>query len=259
MLDRRPLHNRSLRLCCWITTLVVLFLVRCVLEFRCGWVGVYLLQHGYHSNPTIPKLQHMKPATQIPLQPNHTETPTHEACYTDTTPTQPYRNSNTWSLLHGYHSNPTIPKLQHMKPATQIPLQPNHTETPTHEACNTDTTPTQPHWNSNTHRTKYNTTNVVIQQHSRKLLMMDILTSETCWAHKKWNKIASDIKLVFLFSTITMMHGPINISKICKFIQFFFSIKFFSPSFVKQTCRVTVCILIYSQAKIFTLPGLCAA
>jgi len=28
-------------------------------------------------------------------------------------------------------------------------------------------------------------TNVVIQQNSRKLLMMDILMSETCWAHKK--------------------------------------------------------------------------
>ena len=48
------------------------------------------------------------------------------------------------------------------------------------EACNTDTTPTQPHQNSNTHRTKNNTTNVVIQQNSRKLLMMDILMSETC-------------------------------------------------------------------------------
>jgi hypothetical protein len=31
------------------------------------------------------------------------------------------------------------------------------------------------------------TTNVVIQQNSRNLLMMDILMSETCWAHKKWN------------------------------------------------------------------------
>jgi len=31
---------RSLRLCRWIATLVVLFLVRCVLEFRCGWVWV---------------------------------------------------------------------------------------------------------------------------------------------------------------------------------------------------------------------------
>jgi len=56
-------------------------------------------------------------------------------------------------------------------------------------ACNTDTT----------------------QQHSRKLLVMDILMSETCWVHKKWNKIASDIKLVFYSSTITMMHGLINI------------------------------------------------
>ena len=51
----------------------------------------------------------------------------------------------------------------------------------------------------------------VIQQSSRKLLMMDILMSETCWAHKKWNKIVSDIKLAFYSSTITMMHGPINI------------------------------------------------
>jgi len=78
-------------------------------------------------------------------------------------------------------------------------------------ACNTDTTPTQPHRNSNTYRTKNNTTNAVIQQNSRKLLMMDILMSETCWAHKTWNKITSDIKLVFYSSNITMMHGPINI------------------------------------------------
>ena len=70
------------------------------------------------------------------------------------------------------------------------------------EAWNTYTTPTQPHRNSNTHRTKKNTTNVVIQQNSRKLLMMDILMSETCWAHKKWNKIASDIKLVFYSSNV---------------------------------------------------------
>ena len=79
------------------------------------------------------------------------------------------------------------------------------------EVCNTDTTPTQPHRNSNTHRIKNNTTNVVIQQNTRKLLMLDILMSETCWAHKKWNKIASDIKLVFYTSTIPMMHGPINV------------------------------------------------
>ena len=96
---------RTLRLCCWITTLVVLFLVRCVLEFRCGWVGVV-------------------------------------------------------SVLQA-------------------------------EACNTDATPT-----------KNNTTNVVIQQNSRKLLMMHILMSEIYRAHKKWNKISSDIKLVFYSSTV---------------------------------------------------------
>jgi len=50
---------RSLRLFCSITTLVVLFLVRCVLEFRCGWVGV------------VPVLQ------AEAAEPNHTETPTH--------------------------------------------------------------------------------------------------------------------------------------------------------------------------------------
>ena len=96
---------RSLRLCCWITTLVVLFSARCVLEIWYGWAS----------------------------------------------------------------------------------------------ACSTDTTETHPHQIFNTHRTENNTTNVVIQQNSRKLLMMDILMSETCCAHKKWNKIASDIMLVFIF------------------------------------------------------------
>jgi len=45
-------------------------------------------------------------------------------------------------------------------------------------------------------------TNVVIRQNSRKLLMMGILMSETCSAHKKWNKIASEIMLVFYSSSI---------------------------------------------------------
>ena len=64
-------------------------------------------------------------------------------------------------------------------------------------ACNTDTTLTKPHKISNTQRTENKTTDVVTQQHSRKLLMMDILISETSWVHKTWNKIGSDIKLVF--------------------------------------------------------------
>ena len=76
----------------------------------------------------------------------------------------------------------------------------------------TGNTQTQQHQISNTQRTENKTTDVVIQQHSRKLLMMDILMSETCCAHKNWNKIASVIKLIFYSSTITMMHGPINTS-----------------------------------------------
>ena len=79
-----------------------------------------------------------------------------------------------WSPQHGHNSNPTTPKLQHTKNRKQ----------------NDD---------------------VVIQQNSRKLLMMDILMSETCWAHKMWNQIASDIKLVFYSSIITVMHGPVYI------------------------------------------------
>jgi len=122
---------RSLRHCCWITTLVVMFLVRCVLEFRCGWVGVV-------------------------------------------------------SVLQA-------------------------------EACNTDCTQNKPHQISDTQRTKNITTNMVIQQHNLKLLMMDILMSETCWVHKKWNEITNDIMLVFYFSTITMMYGPININTFHKF------------------------------------------
>jgi len=60
------------------------------------------------------------------------------------------------------------------------------------------------HQISNTQRTENKTTNVVIQQHSCKLLMMDVLMSETCWVHKKWNKIASDNKLVFYSSTFKL-------------------------------------------------------
>jgi len=34
---------RNLRLCCWITTSVVFFSVRCVLEIWCGWFWVVLV------------------------------------------------------------------------------------------------------------------------------------------------------------------------------------------------------------------------
>ena len=89
-------------------------------------------------------------------------------------------------------------------------------------ACKTSTTQNQPHQISNTQRTENKTTDVVIHQHSRKLLMIDILMSETCWSRKKWNKIASDIKLVFHSSTIdhcirpNANHGLIRIFVWCE-------------------------------------------
>ena len=101
-------------------------------------------------------------------------------------------------------------------------------------ACNTKTTQNQPHQISNTQRTDNKMTDVVIQQHGRKPLMMDILMPETCWARKKWNKIASDIKLVFHSSTITMIHGPINTEDMESFVGMFFVITEF----------ITICLLI---------------
>ena len=58
---------RSLRLCCWLTTSVVLFSVRCVMEISCGWFWVvfvlqaeagFSLQNEHHPKPAAPNLQH---------------------------------------------------------------------------------------------------------------------------------------------------------------------------------------------------------
>ena len=113
---------RSLRLCWWITTSVVLFSVRCVWELL-----LRLVFGGVHFAG--------------------------------------------WST--------TV-----LQPAKRTPLNTSRNKS------------------SNTLRTEKKTTDVVIHQHSRKLLKMDTLMSETCWAHNKWNKIASDIKLVFHSSII---------------------------------------------------------
>ena len=152
---------RSLRLCYWVTTSVVLFSVRCVFEIWCGWVWVLSVLQAEASAQSQDVLKLLA-----------------------------------W-VLSIYFRKMLKCKLKNKRPVEWYPccmLKP--------EACNTDTTPTQPHRNSNTHRTKNNTTNMVIQQTSRKLLMTNILMSETCWAHKKWNKITSDIKLVFYSSTV---------------------------------------------------------
>ena len=104
---------RSLRLCWWITTLVVLFSVRCVLELlvRAVFGGVRFAG---------------------------------------------------WSLQNEHHQIPT-----RLKPAKRTPPNTNRTKS------------------SNTQRTENKTTNVVIHQQSRKLLKMDTLMSQTCWAHNK--------------------------------------------------------------------------
>ena len=72
---------------------------------------------------------------------------------------------------------------------------------------------------SNTQRTENKTTDVVTHQHSRKLLKMDILMSETCWARNKWNKIASDIKLVFHSSTINSVSVLHKTEVFCHWIK----------------------------------------
>jgi len=48
-----------------------------------------------------------------------------------------------------------------------------------------DTTPAEPHPNSNTQQIKNDMANVVVQKHSRKLLKMGILMPETCCGSKK--------------------------------------------------------------------------
>ena len=101
------------------------------------------------------------------------------ACNTDTTPTQPHRNSNT----HRTKNNTTNVVIQQNRGkllVMDILMSENVEHIRSETIRNTDATPTQPHRNSNTHCTKNNTTHVVIQQNSRKLLMMDILMSETC-------------------------------------------------------------------------------
>ena len=52
-------------------------------------------------------------------------------------------------------------------------------------SLHTDTTPPQPHCNVTPTHIEPDTTHEVTQRISRKLLRMDVLTSETCWALNK--------------------------------------------------------------------------
>ena len=130
---------RSLRLCWWITTSVVLFSVCCVLEFLLRLIFGGVRFAGWSTSAST--------------------------CKTNTTKYQPQQ------------------KLV-LQPAKRAPQNISRSK------------------KSNTQRTENKTTDVVIHQHSRKLLKMDILMSETYWAHNKWNKIASIIKLVFHSSAL---------------------------------------------------------
>jgi len=169
---------RNLLLFCWITTLVILFLVQCVLEFRCGWVGVVSV---LQASMSLAILFHYLCAQHV--------------------------SDINISIIRSLRLFCWITSLVVLFLARCV----LEFRCGWFGVVSMLEASTQPHRNSNTHWTKNNTTNVVIQQNSRKLLMMDILLSKTCWAHRKWNKIPSD-KLVFYSSTITMMHGPININ-----------------------------------------------
>jgi len=119
---------RSLQLFCWITTLIVLFLVRCVLEFRCGWVGVVSVLQAYFTS----YVHNMFRTLMYPSS---------GAC--DYSVELPHWSYCSWfdvcwsfggirdagfSLQHGYHSNPTTPKLQHTSNQIQYDQCGNSTE-----------------------------------------------------------------------------------------------------------------------------------
>ena len=64
-------------------------------------------------------------------------------------------------------------------------------------------------------------------------MRMDVLTSETWWALNNKIKKASDIKLTSLYSTIKMMHGPINIKGL-----FQCSFQFSIASYITASCHI---------------------
>ena len=117
---------RSLRLCCWITTLVVLFSVRCVLEIWCGWFCA-------------------------------------SACKTNTTKYQPQQ------------------KLQHTTNWEQD------------DRCGNSSTKSQ-------------------APEDGYINVRNMLR-----AHNKWNKIASDIKLVFHSVTLTLWRSCFTMCATCVF------------------------------------------
>jgi len=159
---------RSLRLFCWVTTLAVFFLVRCVLEFRCVWVGmVSVLQTeaqlclfgcvgvsvwlgwsgicvaGWSTTWWCHLLFCF---TSYVLNMFRTLIyPSSGAC--DYSVQLPHWSCSSWFDVcwsFGVVGLEWYPCCR-LKPATRIPLQPNHTETPTqssqeeHDQCGNST------------------------------------------------------------------------------------------------------------------------
>ena len=115
----------------------------------------------------------------------------------------------------------------------------------------TDTTQIQPYRIFNIQRTENKTTDVVIQRQSRKLLMMDILMSDTCWAHKKWNKIASDIKLVF-YSSTSLLHVS-DKTPIYRFLHKKTVFRWFMLWFVPACSDALVCVIRFTSSVLTVL------
>jgi len=86
------------------------------------------------------------------------------------------------------------------------------------------TTIAEPHPNSNTQQSKKNRANVVVQQHSRKLLKMDILMPETCWVCKKqskynkWHLVGFWFFNYLFFSWSNWIPSILNQEKNCAFV-----------------------------------------
>jgi len=101
-----------------------------------------------------------------------------------------------------------------------------------------------------------------LQQHSRKLLMMGVLMSETCWAYKKWNKIASDIKFGLLFfNKICVRVVPCGRTDMTKPIVTFRNFanapnNSYKPSVIQILCSCNTFVCAADSSCLFTVTGL---
>jgi len=138
---------RSLRLFCWITTLVVLFLARSVSEFRCGWVEVVsvLQASACYVYWTMHHCDSWRIKDQLDVTCCFISLLLFSTCFGH----YYIHHQELATFLLNYHIGRVvlgsmcvavsvwlgwsgIRVAVVLQPATRIPLQPNHTETPTH-------------------------------------------------------------------------------------------------------------------------------